>query len=175
VSGCGEPGGIVVLSDRVSGFEDVAGELFAGPIGMVFDRILAAPGVAIGRESIYLAAVVQCRSPRGRIPLPSEVAACRERLWLELGFAEPQIVVACGRRSVDALFPDREQRPEAGSWLDWAVGDREVPVFTTLHPREAMAGPEGEVRRRKRVMYAHWQAISARFSAMAGQIPVDPA
>ena len=176
VPGAGrDEGAILLLSDRVSGLEEADGHLLAGTIGSVIDRILAAPKVGIPSDAVYVAAPVLCRAPRDRFPRPAEVTACRPRLAAEIALVRPVMIVALGRRAAQALFPDGSVAADAWGWCTWVHGGSTVPVYRTLHPRDAVGGPEPVIRRRKRMMYAHWQAISARFCHLSRVRPVDSA
>jgi uracil-DNA glycosylase family 4 len=56
--------------------EDAKGEPFVGQAGRLLDNMLAALGLARGRD-VYIANVLKCRPPNNRTPTPLEVDACR--------------------------------------------------------------------------------------------------
>lgn len=169
IQGTGNPdGGLALVTDRVAGLDEQEGRLLSGPVGDLQERILAAPEVEIPRERVYLACVVLCRGPRDRMPRAREINACTERLRRELVLVRPRIIVALGMRAGIALLGDRVPSPGPHRWLSWSDGDQEVPVWVTLHPRDAVWGTTSEIRRRKRVLYDDWLAISARFRELGG-------
>jgi len=169
------PHGIALLTDRVAGFDEYEGRLLSGPVGNLLERILAAPKVEIPTERIYLTAAVLCRAPCDRMPKPWELAACNARLRRELALARPLLIVALGAPASRALFMGSQPLPEARRWVAWTEAEREVPLFITSHPREALWGPDGEIRRKKRILYDDWQAISARFHELAHTTPDNSA
>lgn len=157
--------GLVLVSDRASGFEAAAGRLFAGPLEMILLRMLAAPGVEIPESWLYFTAAVRRALPRHRSPRFHEIATERPRLEAELCMVEPLVVVALGDVASQALW-EGDAAPPPGEWGETVCGDRAVPAFVTAHPRDALCAiplrgdpaPGG-----KRRMYEDWQAISARF------------
>ena len=164
VPGCGTTeGGIALLTDRVAGVDERDGKLLSGPAGDLQEKILAAPRVEIPTDHVYLTSAVLCRAPRDRMPRTAEMIACNNRLRRELALVRPRIIVALGTRAGAALFANPKYPPEPHRWLFWSDGEREIPAYVTLHPLEAAWGPAGEIKRRKRILYDDWQAISARF------------
>jgi len=184
-AGCAD-GGIVLVTDRVTGLDEHEGRLLSGPAGVLLGRILAAPKVEIPAERIYVSSIVLCRGPRDRMPRPAEVAACRGRLQREIALAEPRAIVALGARAANMLAETASDRQfgapaaaediaAAAVWSLWHGANPPVPLLRTLDLREALWGPAEIIRRRKRIMYSHWQAVSARFRELGGVAPVESA
>jgi uracil-DNA glycosylase family 4 len=159
------------VSDRVSGYELTSERFFAGAIGDILTRILAAPGVMIPPEWLYMTAVVSCAQPLHRFPRGVAVTSCRERLWDELRAVEPVMIVTLGDLAASALFPDDEF--SQGEWKSWGETPA-IPTYRTLHPREALwqiaddKTLHGDGTSKKRIMWSDWCAISARFGELVG-------
>lgn len=159
---------ILLLCDRISGYEFVTGELLGGPIGEVFDRILQAPGVELRRERFLPVAVFDDPLVRNRIPRIRDIQKRRDIISAQVRAAGAIAVIGFGE-AFRAILPDACNLTQ-GVWTEWEA----VPIFATLHPREALwAEGNGQTRaanltNKKRIMYEHWQAISARLGAIGG-------
>lgn len=110
--------------------EDAAGEPFVGQAGKLLDAILAAGGLARGRE-VYIANVVKCRPPGNRTPTPDESATCAPFLDRQIDLIRPKIIVALGKTAVirltgrdESMASLRQQRFEY----------RGIAVVATYHP-----------------------------------------
>lgn len=82
--------------------EDEQGEPFVGQAGKLLDSMLAAAGLARGRE-VYIANVVKCRPPGNRVPAPDEAAACSAWLDRQIELVAPRIIVALGKTAAIRL------------------------------------------------------------------------
>ena len=159
---------LALVCDRVSGYEATHGALFAGIVGNMLERILSAPGVEIPFESVYAISVVPWRLPRDRFPRRHEIASRRNALTAELEKVQPSVIVALGGLSAYALFADRPFEP--GEWREWGSEAFTVPVYHTLHPREALWNhiDEGrfiaDTRSKKRRMWDDWRAIAEKLT-----------
>jgi len=159
---------LTIVSDRISGYEATAGNLFGGVVGSVLSRILGAPGVGIPMDSIYSTAVIPWRLSRDRNPRRGEINGRRDSLAAELTTVQPLVIVALGDISAYALFADRPF--EQGEWRTWKALGFSAPTFCTLHPREALWNhiDEGrflaDPRTKKRRMWDDWRAIADRYN-----------
>lgn len=89
--------------------EDLAGKPFVGPAGQVFDRALAAAGIA--RDETYVTNAVKHFKfePRGRRrihakPDAGEIEACRWWIEQEQMLLRPRVTVALGATAARSLF-----------------------------------------------------------------------
>lgn len=165
---------LVLVCDRMSGYESAGNELFARIIGDIFRRILESPGVEIPFESTGALPVVPHRLPRDRFPRRSEVLLHRIELGDQIVRAHPHIVVALGELAAYALFDDRPFEP--GEWRTWRRGEFECPTYYTLHPREALWNHANEARfladsrSKKRRLWDDWRAIAERLNEQRSRV-----
>ena len=164
---CGKPD-ILLLCDRTSGYESATGELLGGPIGEVFNRILQAPGVELIRERFLLVSVFDGPLVRNRLPRIRDLQKRRDVVSAQVREAGAIAVIGFGE-AFRAVLPDTYELAQ-GVWAEWEA----IPIFATLHPREALWAEGNRSTRganltnKKRIMYEHWQAISARLSTVNG-------
>src|SRR5262249_45658253 len=83
--------------------EDAKGEPFVGQAGRLLDNMLAAIGLARGRN-VYIANVLKCRPPNNRTPAPLEVEACRPYLDRQIELLQPKLIVALGKSAATTLL-----------------------------------------------------------------------
>ncbi len=154
----------MLITDRVTGYEEREERILAGETGALLDRILSAPGVNLAAEPVCVTALVACRSTRGKLPGAAEIRACRARLQALVTVIQPVIIVALGLCTGKALVRSGIARP-AIDGQDYGVF-RGIPVRTTYHPAEALWGMSEEVTRIKRILYEDWKVISAHYFAL---------
>ncbi len=157
-------GGLMLIADRVTGYEEWEERVLAGETGALLDRILSAPGVNLAAEPVCVTALVACRSRRGKLPGAAEIRACGARLQALVTVIQPVIIVALGLCTGKALVRSGITQP-AIDGRDYDVF-RGIPVRTTCHPAEALWGVPKEVTRIKRILYQDWKAISAHYFAL---------
>lgn len=110
--------------------EDLQGEPFVGQAGKLLDNMLAALGLARGRN-VYIANVLKCRPPGNRNPEPAEVAQCEPYLKRQIALIKPKVIVVLGRFAAQSLL--RSTTPIGK--LRGAVHTYEgIPVVVTYHP-----------------------------------------
>ncbi len=110
--------------------EDARGEPFVGQAGKLLDAMLAALGLARGRN-VYIANVLKCRPPNNRTPEPLEVAACRPYLDRQVELIAPKVIVALGKSAANTLL---EREATIGSLRGRIHRFRGVPLVVTYHP-----------------------------------------
>jgi DNA polymerase len=134
----------------------------------MLERIQSAPGVEIPLESVYATSVVPWRLLRDRFPRRHEIASRRDTIVAELEKVQPLVIVALGELSAYALFADRPFEP--GEWRTWENEAVAIPVYQTLHPREALWNHIGDgrfiadARSKKRRMWDDWRAIAEKLA-----------
>jgi uracil-DNA glycosylase family 4 len=116
--------------------EDLQGEPFVGPAGKLLDNMLAALGVARGKDA-YIANVVKCRpadeSGRDRPPTADEMTACMPYLRRQIELLQPQSVVALGKTAAVALLqadPETAVARMRGKLHRYGS----LPLVVTYHP-----------------------------------------
>ena len=110
--------------------EDRLGEPFVGQAGKLLDNMLAAIGLARGKE-VYIANVLKCRPPGNRNPEPDEVVKCSPYLVRQVELIRPKLIVAMGRFAAQALL---NTDATIGSLRGAVHRYREVPLIVTYHP-----------------------------------------
>ena len=130
----------MVVGDPPDEDEDRSASPFVDQAGILLDNMLKAVGVSrtgAGASGAYLANVVKCRPPHGRIAQPAELAQCAVFLNREIALVQPRIILAMGRFANQLLL---SERPELASLplgkLRGAVYHYQgVPVVVTYHPK----------------------------------------
>jgi DNA polymerase len=110
--------------------EDARGEPFVGQAGRLLDNMLAALGLARGRN-VYIANVLKCRPPDNRTPEPLEVESCRPYLDRQIELLAPKLVVALGRSAATTLL---NVDATIASLRGRVHRYRGVPLIVTYHP-----------------------------------------
>jgi DNA polymerase len=110
--------------------EDEQGEPFVGQSGKLLDNMLAAIGIARGRE-VYIANVVKCRPPGNRTPAAEEALACAPFLDRQIELIKPRLIVALGKVAAARLLgTEASLASQRGRLHDY----KGTPVVVTYHP-----------------------------------------
>ena len=98
--------------------EDLKGEPFVGPAGVLLDDMLSI--IDLDRKrNCYIANIVKCRPPHNRDPLETEQDACIGYLQEQIAFIQPKIVVCLGRIAAMRLIRDDYRiTREHGQWVE---------------------------------------------------------
>lgn len=139
---------IVLVGEQPGDKEDLQGEPFVGPAGLLLDRALETAGVP--RDRVYLTNAVKHfkfqRRGKRRIhekPRISEVYACGPWLEAELQRLTPRVIVALGATAATALLgPSARVTRDRGAPHSSRYGD----VVVTLHPSAALRARTPEER-----------------------------
>ena len=128
---------VMVVGEQPGDREDLAGEPFVGPAGLLFRRALDELGIE--PDALYLTNAVKHFKfePRGKRrihkqPTAAEQNACH--LWLEREFAtiRPEVVVCLGAIAAKAVFGSKfSLMKQHGRWQALPDGRR---AFATMHP-----------------------------------------
>jgi uracil-DNA glycosylase family 4 len=110
--------------------EDAKGEPFVGQAGRLLDNMLAALGLARGRD-VYIANVLKCRPPGNRTPAPLEAEACRPYLDRQIALLAPGIIVALGKSAATTLLNVDASIASLRGRVHRYQG---VPLVVTYHP-----------------------------------------
>ena len=97
--------------------EDLRGEPFVGPAGMLLDDMLSI--IDVSRErNCYIANIVKCRPPRNRDPLETEQDACIDYLRNQVALVQPKIIVCLGRIAAKRIIdPEYRISRQHGTWI----------------------------------------------------------
>ena len=116
--------------------EDLRGEPFVGPAGMLLDDMLSI--IDLSRENCYIANIVKCRPPRNRDPLETEQEACIGYLRNQVALIRPKIIVCLGRiAAIQLIRSDFKITREHGQWTDKG-GVRMMAIY---HPSALLRDP----------------------------------
>ena len=110
--------------------EDARGEPFVGQAGRLLDNMLAALGMARGRN-VYIANVLKCRPPNNRTPEPAEAEACRPYLERQVELLRPKLIVALGKSAASLLLGTDAT---IASLRGRVHRSRGAPLIVTYHP-----------------------------------------
>ena len=96
--------------------EDLRGEPFVGPAGLLLDDMLSI--IDLSRDkNCYIANIVKCRPPHNRDPLNVEQDACIGYLRRQVALIQPKIIVCLGRVAAKRLIrEDFSITREHGQW-----------------------------------------------------------
>jgi len=111
--------------------EDEQGEPFVGQAGKLLESMLAAAGLARGRDA-YIANVVKCRPPGNRTPTLDEAAACAAFLDRQVDLVDPKVIVALGKTAATRVLG--AEPASLGSLRGKLHDYRGRPVVVTYHP-----------------------------------------
>lgn len=117
--------------------EDRLGEPFVGDAGKLLDAILAAIGLARGKN-VYIANVLKSRPPGNRDPKPEEVAACLPYLERQIELIQPKLIVALGRFAAQSLLATDTPIGKMRGQVHRYHG---VPLVVTYHPAYLLRNP----------------------------------
>ncbi len=122
--------------------EDLKGEPFVGPAGLLLDDMLSIIDLS-RHENCYIANIVKCRPPKNRDPMETEQEACIGYLQEQIRLIQPKIIVCLGRIAAQKLIrEDFRITREHGSWTE-----KDGILYTAIyHPsallRDVMKRPE---------------------------------
>jgi DNA polymerase len=110
--------------------EDRLGEPFVGQAGKLLDNMLAAIGLARGKN-VYIANTLKCRPPGNRNPEAEEMAKCAPHLLRQIALIRPRLILAMGRFAVHTLLNTEASIASLRGRLHRYAG---VPLIVTYHP-----------------------------------------
>ena len=133
VFGVGNPNAdIMFIGEGPGEQEDLKGEPFVGPAGLLLDDMLSI--IDLDRSKIYIGNIVKCRPPRNRDPLEEEQTACVDYLKQQIALVKPKIIVCLGRIAATRLIrPDFRITQEHGTWTE-----RNGIEFTAIYHPSAL-------------------------------------
>jgi DNA polymerase len=141
---------LLFVGEQPGDKEDLVGEPFVGPAGLMFDKAMDKAG--LDRSAAYVTNAVKHFKfePRGKRrlhkkPNSGEIEACLPWLKQEVELVQPKLIVALGSTAVRALagksLPVLENRGRTRPTLF------DVPMFVTVHPSSLLRVPDEAARR----------------------------
>lgn len=157
----GQPDAKVMIVGEAPGRdEDLQGKPFVGRAGQLLDLMFS--HIGLSRQStdpetaLYITNVLPWRPPQNRDPKPDEVAMMLPFLKRHIELVDPDILIAMGNHSCQALLGQRGITRLRGKWAE-ALGKPVLPMF---HPAYLLRTPEA-----KREAWADLLSLKARLSA----------
>ncbi len=138
----GKPNARVMIVGEAPGRdEDLQGKPFVGRAGRLLDLMFS--NIGLSRDAsdadtaLYITNVLPWRPPQNRDPAPEEIAMMLPFLARHIELAKPELIVAMGNHSCQALIGRRGITRLRGSWVE-AFG---VPVLPMFHPAYLLRTP----------------------------------
>lgn len=126
----------MVIGEAPGEQEDLKGEPFVGPAGLLLNEMLRAIGLL--REQVFIANILKCRPPKNRDPQPAEVAACEGYLKQQLALVRPKIILAVGRIAAQNLL---KTTAPVGKLRGKVHDYQGVPLVVVYHPAYLLRSP----------------------------------
>src|SRR5436309_2128386 len=136
--------------------EDAKGEPFVGQAGRLLDNMLAALGLARGRD-VYIANVLKCRPPNNRTPTPLEAEVCRPYLDRQITLLAPKVIVALGKSAATTLLNVDASIASLRGRVHHYCG---VPLVVTYHPAYLLRNLPDKAKAWEDLLFAR-RALSA--------------
>ncbi len=141
VFGEGSPSArLMFIGEAPGADEDRTGRPFVGRAGRLLDDMIT-KGMGLRREDVYIANVIKCRPPENRVPLPDEIANCREYLDKQIELIRPEFLCLLGKTAASALLgtplPMGKLR---GKWFSY----QGIKAIVTYHPSYLLRQPSGK-------------------------------
>jgi uracil-DNA glycosylase family 4 len=148
--------------------EDARGEPFVGQAGRLLDNMLAALGLARGRN-VYIANVLKCRPPNNRAPEPSEAEACRPFLERQVELIRPKLIVALGKSAASLLLGTDAT---IASMRGRVHRYRGVPLIVTYHPAYLLRNLPDKAKAWEDMLLARRTVVAAADNRVADPPPL---
>ncbi len=109
--------------------EDLQGEPFIGPAGLLLTEMIRAMGLQ--REEVYITNIVKCRPPNNRDPKIEEVKNCNSYLQRQITLIKPKIILAVGRIAAQTLLETDAPLSKIRGVVHQLNG---IPLVVVYHP-----------------------------------------
>lgn len=153
---------VVVIGEAPNADDEAQGRPFAGPVGRLLDRMLAAAGLT---ERVLITNSVFWRPPGDRPPTPQEQAVCAPFLERAITLTRPKLLLVVGAASArSVLKKDEGILSLRGRWGEWRAEDGSLvlPALPTLHPAFLLRQPLA-----KKKAWADLLSLTARLDPLA--------
>jgi DNA polymerase len=154
---------VMIVGEAPGREEDLQGRPFVGRAGQLLDRMFAAIGLSRTspdpETALYITNVLPWRPPQNRDPTPDELAMMTPFVERHIALADPEVVVAMGRFSLQVLTGLGGITRARGRWTH-AFGR---PCLPMLHPAYLLRNPAA-----KREAWADLLELKARLAGAGG-------
>lgn len=133
---------IVLIGEAPGAEEDRRGLPFVGPSGRLLDRMLAS--IDLDRGKVLISNIIYWRPPGNRNPSTSEVAMCMPFVERLLELVDPDILVALGGPSANALLGQKAGIGKLrGHWFTYQTPrlPRPIAARAVFHPAYLLRSP----------------------------------
>ena len=152
---------ILLIGEAPGKDEDLQGRPFVGRAGKLLDRMLASIGLD-RKTHVYITNVLNWRPPNNREPSAEEAAVCLPFLRRHIELVNPAVMVLLGAVSARHVMGKTEGIMRLrGTWLEYYVNGRMVPVMPMLHPAYLLRRPVD-----KKLAWRDLQAIAVKIHAL---------
>lgn len=129
---------LMIVGEAPGATEDEKGVPFVGAAGQLLTKILAAPGVELKREDVFIVNVLKHRPPGNRNPMPDEVTACSPYLFRQFELIRPKAILALGTFAAQTLL---QTKLAIGKLRGQVHRFHGVPLIVTYHPAALLRNP----------------------------------
>ena len=144
------PSPLMFVGEQPGDKEDLAGEPFVGPAGLMFDKAMETAG--LDRTEAYVTNAVKHFKwePRGKRrlhkkPNTGEIEACLPWLKKEVELVKPKLIVSLGATALRAVAGKTLSVLQNRGRTFASIFD--VPMFVTVHPSSLLRAPDPEARK----------------------------
>lgn len=131
----------VVIGEAPGMQEDIRGEPFVGPAGVLLDRMLHSIGLNRERD-VFILNILKCRPPQNRNPDKEEIESCLPFLREQLLLIKPLMLIALGKFSACALLQkDETVLTLRGKVHSCSFYGPAVPMIVSYHPAYLLRNP----------------------------------
>jgi DNA polymerase len=152
---------IMLIGEAPGRDEDKQGKPFVGRAGQLLDKMLASIGLDRTKNA-YITNVLNWRPPDNRDPTPEEAAMCLPFLRRHIELVNPQVMILLGAVASRHVMGTSDGIMRLrGTWREYHVAGRMIPVMPTLHPAYLLRQPA-----HKRLAWRDLQAIESKIAEL---------
>ncbi len=135
----------VALSPGVK--EDAQNQMFIGPSGQVFNKLLYASG--IDRKLVFMTNLVKCMLPKNRKPTMDEIELCSQFLNDEISIIHPEVIVPLGSYATRSILTKYHADPQLTTMSFSNINGKLLSInnekiFPLPHPAALLYNPSFE-------------------------------
>ncbi len=135
----------VALSPGVK--EDAQNQMFIGPSGQVFNKLLHAAG--IDRKLVFMTNLVKCMLPKNRKPTMDEIELCSQFLNDEISIIHPEVIVPLGSYATRSILTKYHADPQSTGMSFANINGKLLSInskkiFPLPHPAALLYNPSFE-------------------------------
>ena len=137
----------MIIGEAPGRDEDMEGQPFVGPAGLLLDRIFASIGLT--PDQLYITNVINWRPPGNRSPTQDEIASCLPFIERHIALIKPDLLILAGDIAARTLLASSENITKLrGQWVDYPLRDaageptgNTIPALPTFHPAYLLKRP----------------------------------